>query len=116
MPYRQARHPDAYARNRFADAVPLLQRAAALDPDNPVLEFYLARLYLDLGDDVEATRVIEAARKRWPDDGAVLMVSAEMHMNRANGAPRGRMRSGSWRSTRGQLIPTMCCGGCATPT
>jgi tetratricopeptide (TPR) repeat protein len=72
----------AYVRNRFADAVPLLQRAAALDPDNPILEFYLARLYLDLGDDVEASRVIEAARKRWPDHGVVLMASTEMHMNR----------------------------------
>ncbi len=81
MPYRQLGVLDAYARNRFADAVPLLQKAAALDPDNPILEFYLARLHLDLGDDVEATRVIEAARKRWPDHGAVLMVSAEMHMN-----------------------------------
>jgi TolB-like protein/Tfp pilus assembly protein PilF len=81
MPYRQAGILDAYARNRFADAVPLLQRAAALDRDNPVLEFYLARLYLDLGDDLEAIRVIEAARKRWPDDGAVLMVSAEVRMN-----------------------------------
>jgi tetratricopeptide (TPR) repeat protein len=81
MPYRQLGVLDAYARNRFADAVPLLQKAAALDPDNPILEFYLARLHLDLGDDVEATRVIEAARQRWPDHGAVLMVSAEMHMN-----------------------------------
>ena len=82
MPYRQMGILGAYVRNRFADAVPLLQRAAALDPDNPILEFYLARLYLDLGDDVEATRVIEAARKRWPDHGAVLMASAELHMNR----------------------------------
>jgi len=82
MPYRQVGVLDAYARNRFADAVPLLQRAAALDPDNPTLEFYIARLYLDLGDDVAATRVIEAARKRWPDHGAVLIASAEMHMNK----------------------------------
>ena len=81
MPYRQLGILDAYVRNRFADAVPLLQRAATLDPDNPILEFYLARLYLDLGDDVAATRVIEAARERWPDHGAVLMASAEMHMN-----------------------------------
>jgi TolB-like protein/Tfp pilus assembly protein PilF len=82
MPYRQAGVLAAYARNRFADAVPLMQRAAALDPDNPLLEFFRARLYFDLGDDVAATRVIEAARKRWPDHAAVLMVSAEMHMYR----------------------------------
>ncbi|MGB7738937.1 MAG: tetratricopeptide repeat protein [Steroidobacteraceae bacterium] len=81
MPYRQAGVLDAYARNRFADAVPLLQRAAALDPENPLLEYFLARLYFDLGDDVAAIRVIEAARKRWPGHAAVLMVSAEMHMN-----------------------------------
>jgi len=81
MPYRQAGVLDAYARNRFAEAVPLLQRAAALDPENPLLEFFRARLYFDLGDDVAATRVIEAARKRWPGHAAVLMVSAEMHMN-----------------------------------
>ena len=82
MPYRQLGVLGAYVRNRFADAVPLLQRAAALDPANPILEFYLARLYLDLGDDVEAGRIIEAARKRWPDHGAVLVASAEMHMNK----------------------------------
>ena len=69
MPYRQLGVLDAYVRNRFADAVPLLQRAAALDPANPLLEFFRARLYFDLGDDVEASRVIEAARKRWPDHG-----------------------------------------------
>ena len=55
MPYRQLGVLGAYVRNRFADAVPLLQKAAALDPGNPILEFYLARLYLDLGDDVEAS-------------------------------------------------------------
>jgi TolB-like protein/Tfp pilus assembly protein PilF len=82
MPYRQAGLLEAYARNRFADAVPLLQKAAALDPGNPLLEFYRGRLYLDLGDDVAATRVIEAAGKRWPDHAAVLMASAEMHMNK----------------------------------
>ena len=81
MPYRQLGVLSAYARNRFADAVPLLQKAAALDPGNPILEFYLARLYFDLGDDVQASRVIEAARERWPDHGAVLVASAEMHMN-----------------------------------
>ena len=81
MPYRQLGVLGAYVRNRFADAVPLLQKAAALDPANPILEFYLARLYLDLGDDVEASRVVEAARKRWPDHGAVLVASAELHMN-----------------------------------
>ncbi|MGB7904226.1 MAG: tetratricopeptide repeat protein [Steroidobacteraceae bacterium] len=82
MPYRQLGILDAYARNRFADAVRLLQKAAALDPDNPLLEFFRARLYFDLGDDVAATRVIEAARQRWPGHAAMLMVSAEMHMNR----------------------------------
>jgi tetratricopeptide (TPR) repeat protein len=82
MPYRQLGVLGAYVRNRFADAVPLLQRAAALDPANPIIEFYLARLYLDLADDVEASRVIEAAMQRWPADGAVLMASAELHMNR----------------------------------
>ena len=66
MPYRQLGVLGAYVRNRFAGAVPLLQRAAALDPANPILEFHLARLYLDLGDDLEATRVIEVARDRWP--------------------------------------------------
>ena len=82
MPYRQLGVLDAYARNRFADAVPLLNRAVELDPGNPILEAYLARLHLDLGDDVEASRIIEAARKRWPDHGAVLDVSAELHMSR----------------------------------
>ncbi len=82
MPYRQAGLLAAYARNRFADAVPLLQRAAALDPDNPLLELYRSRILFDLGDDVAAARVTEAARKRWPDHAAVLMGAAEAHMYR----------------------------------
>jgi tetratricopeptide (TPR) repeat protein len=84
MPYRQLGVLDAYVRNRFANAVPLLQKAAELDPGNPVLEYFLARLYLELGDDVEATRLIESARHVWPDEEVVLWVSAEMHMNRGD--------------------------------
>jgi tetratricopeptide (TPR) repeat protein len=82
MPYRQAGLLAAYARNRFADAVSLLQAAAALDSDNPLIEFYRSRILFDLDDDGAAARVIDAARKRWPDHAAVFMMSAEMQMNK----------------------------------
>ena len=62
----------AYALNRFADAVPLVQKAVELDPGNPSWSLALAILYLDLGDESESFATIEQAAKRWPDDPAML--------------------------------------------
>ena len=59
---------EAYARNRFADAVPIMARAVDLDSSSPVLASELALLRLDIDDGPEATRLITAAIQRWPDD------------------------------------------------
>jgi hypothetical protein len=59
---------EAYARNRFADAVPITARAVDLDSSSPVLASELALLRLDIDDGPEATRLITAAIQRWPDD------------------------------------------------
>jgi TolB-like protein len=71
-PYLLLARLDAYARNNFADAVPLSERASELDLGNPGFLVDLATLYLDLGDDVNVARVLEVARQRWPDDEAAV--------------------------------------------
>ncbi len=72
----------AFVLNRYVDAAPLVEKAVELDPGNPSLQASLASLYLDLGDDARATRMIHAAQKLWPDDASVLMVSAVAHLYR----------------------------------
>ena len=68
---------NAYALNSFADAVPLALKAKELDSGGTNAFVMLAMLYLDLGDDTHATRLFEAARKRWSDDDlSVLFISA----------------------------------------
>ena len=61
----------AYSFNRFVDGVPLVRKAVELDPDGPVNSCFLSLLYYDLGDDVEATRLEQDARRRWPDSGCI---------------------------------------------
>jgi TolB-like protein/Flp pilus assembly protein TadD len=58
---------NAYAFDRFADAVPLVQKAMELDPGNPVMSDALAVLYFDLGDDNKIFEATAQAAKRWPD-------------------------------------------------
>jgi len=67
---------EAYALNRFADAVPFLKKAGDLDPGNPRVPLDLATVRFDLGDVSEATRLTQAAQRRWPDDDYVDHVSA----------------------------------------
>jgi len=72
----------AFVLNRYVDAVPLVEKAVELDPGNPSLQASLARIYLDLGDDARATRILHAAQKLWPDDARVLAESAFAHLYR----------------------------------
>jgi tetratricopeptide (TPR) repeat protein len=72
---------EAYARNRFVEAMPLLERAVALDAGNASLAADLALLRHDLGDTAEATQLIAALVDRWPDDlytNAVAGIVAEL--------------------------------------
>jgi len=81
-PYWMIGIVDAYGRNRFADAILFWVRATELDPGNPMYAATLARGYLDLGDDVQARRVIESAQAQWPANALVNSDSAFMHINR----------------------------------
>ena len=67
---------DAYALNRFADAVPFLKKASDLDPGNPRVPLDLVMVRFDLGDVSEAIRLTQAAQRRWPDNDYVDHVSA----------------------------------------
>ena len=49
-PYMFLAYLNAYALDRFTDAVPLAQKAMELDPGDPSLASRLAGLNLDLGD------------------------------------------------------------------
>jgi len=62
---------DAFARNRYVDAVLLSERALALDPGNPMLHGMLAVLWFDLNDEARAKEVMGTALRRWPDNPAV---------------------------------------------
>jgi TolB-like protein/DNA-binding winged helix-turn-helix (wHTH) protein/Tfp pilus assembly protein PilF len=74
----------AYAFNRFTGAVPLLQKAVELDPGYPYLQCSLGVLNLDLGDDAQATEMIQAAREHWPDDEYVLGWSIFVHLHQGD--------------------------------
>ena len=74
----------AYAFNRNADAVPLGEKAAALDPGNPRYPCWVAGRYLDLGDEARATRMVQAARERWPDASPPLRISGFLHLYRGD--------------------------------
>ena len=62
---------NAYALNRFAEAVRLVQSAADLDPGNPNWSMQLASLYLDLGDDEKSLGLLRQASRRWPDNAVI---------------------------------------------
>ena len=63
---------DCLRLNRFADAVPLAQKALELDPGDPGPTLILANLYLDLGDEQKFVVTMEQAEKRWPKHADVL--------------------------------------------
>jgi TolB-like protein/Flp pilus assembly protein TadD len=83
-PYMQIGILEAYARNRFVDAAALVEKSIELDPDNPWIRLELMQLYLDLGDDDAADRVIAEARSRWPENEVVRTVTAIVAMLRGD--------------------------------
>jgi tetratricopeptide (TPR) repeat protein len=86
---------NAYAFDRFADAVPLAQKAIELDPGSPRPSFLLARLYFDLGDDSKFFETNAQAAKRWPDDPFIQTQVALVNLIRldAAGAVRHAQRA-----------------------
>jgi TolB-like protein len=75
-PYERIGLLRAYALGRPVDAVPFLEKATELDPGNPEYQYILGFLYLDLGDDAKAARLLADARAKWPGDLGVNGASA----------------------------------------
>jgi TolB-like protein/Tfp pilus assembly protein PilF len=67
LAYRSLANLDAYARNRFADAVTLGEHAAALDAGNPDSYVSLLAFHLDMGDVPRARQLAATLVERWPD-------------------------------------------------
>jgi TolB-like protein/Flp pilus assembly protein TadD len=67
---------EAYGMNRFADGVPLVQKAAERDPGSPVVALSLALMYLDLDDEARSSHLLQLAQDRWPDNFYVNVLSA----------------------------------------
>jgi TolB-like protein/Tfp pilus assembly protein PilF len=65
-----------YARNRFTEALPLAERAVALDQNNPLLAVSLAIFWLELNDVPQAQQLITEAAHRWPENYSVIDYSA----------------------------------------
>ena len=72
--------------NRFAEAVPLAQKAADLDPGAPRYLPNLAVLYFELGDDRSFVETIGQAASRWPDDPNVHCALALADLERGDAA------------------------------
>jgi TolB-like protein/Flp pilus assembly protein TadD len=86
---------NAYAFDRFADAVPLVQKAMELDPGSPGPSDALAALYFDLGNDSKFFETTAQAAKRWPHDDAIQLMLALVNLVRrdAAGAVRHAQRA-----------------------
>ena len=73
---------NAYAFNRFVEAVPLAEKAMQLDPVSPLASFPLARLYFDLGDDSKVVETLANAGQRWPDAPLIQLQLALVNLMR----------------------------------
>jgi len=85
----------AYAMDDFVTAVPLAEKAVALDPDNPFGTMLLAIMYGGLGDDASCDRVLRQAEDRWPDNAIVnvLLAWRDLQGGDRNGAERYARRA-----------------------
>jgi TolB-like protein/Tfp pilus assembly protein PilF len=81
---------NAYAFNRYAEAIPLVQTALELDPGNPRWSIELASLYLDLGDDEKSFALFRQAAKRWPDNAMIQIWLAILDLLRGDYAGLAR--------------------------
>ena len=84
----------AYSMDDFVTAVPLMEKAVALDADNPWGTTLLPILYWDLGDDEARDRVLRQAEERLPDNAIVnaLLAWRDLQGGDRNGAGRRARR------------------------
>ena len=85
----------AFAFNRFAEAIPLVQTAVNLDPDNPNWLVDLAILHLELEDDARASELLRRVATRWPENANAEFWLAVVHLTERDfaGADRHFRRS-----------------------
>jgi TolB-like protein/Flp pilus assembly protein TadD len=94
-PYLEMGTLEAYGRNRFAEAVELVEKSIERDPENSLLRLSLVQLYLDLGDDEQAQRIGEEIRSRWPSKDLVLTFTGMMAMFRGDTGLARRLAAGA---------------------
>jgi tetratricopeptide (TPR) repeat protein len=94
-PYARLALLNAYALQRTAEAVPLIERGMTLDAGSPTPPTTLAGLYLDLGEDTKLAPLSTLMAKRWPDEQAVQFALALAALVRADsvGAVRHAQRA-----------------------
>jgi TolB-like protein/Tfp pilus assembly protein PilF len=84
----------AFAMGDFVRAVPLAEKAVALDPFRPVYTVSVAWLYWDLGDVASFDRVVRQAEERWPDNaGPYLFAFRDLQGGDRDGAERHARRA-----------------------
>ena len=67
-------------------AVPFAEKLVELDRGAPYAKCNLSDLYFDLGDHAKAARVLELARKRFPNSADVLAYSAYFRLTEGDAA------------------------------
>ena len=72
---------NAYALNRFADAVPFLRKSIELEPGDIGTAFMLALVLSDLGEVSQASQITDDLLKRWPDDVFANSLAALVHVS-----------------------------------
>jgi TolB-like protein/Flp pilus assembly protein TadD len=75
---------EAYVRDRFTVAVPLLEKVRAVAPDLAYFYGDLAQLYMDLEDDARWAEVVDEAVNRWPDRTNVNVMAAALAGHRGD--------------------------------
>jgi tetratricopeptide (TPR) repeat protein len=88
--YENLAYLNASALNRFAEAVKIQEKAAALDTGGPSIPAQLAQYYQNLGDESQAIRLLNQALARWPDDAYVNEAAAYVFESLADRERAGR--------------------------
>ena len=88
--YRDLAMINAYARNNFAQAIPLAEKLVELDPGAPYASCNLAYLLIDLGDFASATRTLDRALQRMPESADLLACVAWLRLNLGDEAGSAR--------------------------
>jgi tetratricopeptide (TPR) repeat protein len=93
-------------RGRYAEAEPLLRRAALLRPNSPAVRLALAEGLIGRNNTAEARKELEAAVRQWPEFGAAHARLAEVYTKAGLQAAASRERSLAARYTAANATTT----------